>query len=1362
MTSILTPARLQASFDRIADDEGILALRTVEDIINAPDFAARYSRQALDDIRTQLLTILDDNSDGSISFTEYRMAFDMYPIEMITLFGSEDDKNDLRDALTVFDAHANGNAALTEAYCRSKIAATMVGKPRETVQKVQDAYLELLECDGTNHIITITNFVMAYFKRTAEIYAIFGPDVETEPEETEIQAGPADREDWDYSSSFTSNPGFQEAADELLEGHRDASQQRMAGMSQTKLNALRRFFDTADKDGGNSIGADELYSVLQDEDLGGELAISMRKELASFSSRFVRNMFEKLDQNGDGNFTFDEFAEAFSPIINDEGEYTPETSISGAQLHALKIEYGHLAATLANRDEELADVKGNLGLKLQAEENLIKKLVEYQNDAENAADVLEKDNTRLRGMLKKEQATVSSLEATIEEHEKTIDDLRKQLAKSRTAMLQLPPVAVEETDDLSQQLANARELAEQLRQSLDAATTAHDAYRRETDQRIAKLEADLISANRRVSTLQQIADESGDMEARLVASEEENSRLKNQVAELLAAAERPKNELETLKKGNADAEEKFQKDIDNLQRQLSAAYASTELRDQVTELNKYRAAVDALVHEVSMIRQIDDDVDDEALGNEDARAAEAGAQEGTGDDNGENTTLPTIHEGDDDEDVSHGDMSGELSASDVAALTVAEKSIIMDGVPPRLRRVNRLLSRERVASAERESALRQKLDDEIARVSTLEAEKAQMSTELSTLRDASGQVEELTAEIAGLQAQLAKVNQGAQDDAATLLAAHNEITMLGTKLTAAQAELDKAAAENNDLKDTVQGLRRGMDKLKAELTSAQELAIEAEGRADKLAREVKDGKQDVEDLENSMHDLQEKNQDLLNQASDLEDTVDALRDDISELKKRLTSAQSTSMGHKNEADSERLRAERLQQQVDRLVQEKAGLTDRLRQSDDDLSAAQRKYIAAEVDAKEAERTAARVRRELSTLRISAEGLRQCKDACEKDLDRIDSDLQRERDESSRLRRELFLTQMDLKSTRGELAGLQAVVDSTPTRRHDDSDYRPSGVSSILDGFKAALQAGRESADGETRTSHELHRVRSKLKEVEGELETTRDTLSKEQRGRHAAEALLKAADADTEHLEAEIQDLRQRVASSESRSELVNAEVVSLRTQLAVLGSRLAEGEANAGAQWSGDGGDAERVRLVAVLEASQAKVLKLETTIKQLLKELAENHARKQPIIVQSSPPAVEKPKPLPLPPPKKKTRRATAHVHRTMECTGVTVMQSRLAQQLGLSGGVANIQVSEKGFALLDTANNGLRWPFGDVERYGVERGLFSVELGALSRTPGVLHFLAHDRAPALLHAFRKFVGGTNMQGSYSGVPVSNRRLT
>lgn len=103
--------------------------------------------------------------------------------------------------------------------------------------------------------------------------------------------------------------------DELL-AENDAAERRLASkMSQKKLNALRGLFNAADDDGGGSIGADELYRVLEDEQLGGDLANAMKTSFATFSERFINNMFTKLDLNGDGHFDFAEFGSCTFPRL---------------------------------------------------------------------------------------------------------------------------------------------------------------------------------------------------------------------------------------------------------------------------------------------------------------------------------------------------------------------------------------------------------------------------------------------------------------------------------------------------------------------------------------------------------------------------------------------------------------------------------------------------------------------------------------------------------------------------------------------------------------------------------------------------------------------------------------------------------------------------------------------------------------------------------------------------------------------------------------------------------------------------------------------------------------------------------------
>ena len=68
-------------------------------------------------IARQLFSLLDDDGDGIITFDEFRMAYDEYPVEMIRFFGPDDAQSLVAEATDTFARHDHdGVGYLTTAY----------------------------------------------------------------------------------------------------------------------------------------------------------------------------------------------------------------------------------------------------------------------------------------------------------------------------------------------------------------------------------------------------------------------------------------------------------------------------------------------------------------------------------------------------------------------------------------------------------------------------------------------------------------------------------------------------------------------------------------------------------------------------------------------------------------------------------------------------------------------------------------------------------------------------------------------------------------------------------------------------------------------------------------------------------------------------------------------------------------------------------------------------------------------------------------------------------------------------------------------------------------------------------------------
>lgn len=337
--------------------EGVIERATVERIL---DDTARVTGSDRDAVARQLFGLLDDDGDGIVTFDEFRMAFDMHPVEMVQFFGPDDALAVVAESMDVFAKHnhvagGDGTGTLSTTLVHD-IVSGHLGDDADVglIRQVADSILTMLGADADasaeddGSAITLAGFTAAYLRHPVEIRAVFAVDPHSanssrvEPEE-DVSESPVGRS----RSAFEFEGAVEEGKyDELLQsgdgaggGDGDADSKVFEGMSKKKYDALCSLFKAADLDGGGSIGAEELHHVLADEQLGGDLAHKMRSSFATFSQRFMKNMMKRLDRDGDGHFDFREFAVAFSPVIDDNGEYMPEASITGAQLYALQIEY---------------------------------------------------------------------------------------------------------------------------------------------------------------------------------------------------------------------------------------------------------------------------------------------------------------------------------------------------------------------------------------------------------------------------------------------------------------------------------------------------------------------------------------------------------------------------------------------------------------------------------------------------------------------------------------------------------------------------------------------------------------------------------------------------------------------------------------------------------------------------------------------------------------------------------------------------------------------------------------------------------------------------------------------------------------
>lgn len=98
---------------------------------------------------------------------------------------------------------------------------------------------------------------------------------------------------------------------------------------------------------------------MTDPSLGGKAASELRKRLGKAQSdRFFGNLFTTLDRDGNGEFSFMEFALAFAPCMDEDGEYVSQGGLYGAQIHALSVEYEYAISDNDQLTSELDDLQG--------------------------------------------------------------------------------------------------------------------------------------------------------------------------------------------------------------------------------------------------------------------------------------------------------------------------------------------------------------------------------------------------------------------------------------------------------------------------------------------------------------------------------------------------------------------------------------------------------------------------------------------------------------------------------------------------------------------------------------------------------------------------------------------------------------------------------------------------------------------------------------------------------------------------------------------------------------------------------------------------------------------------------------------
>jgi Ca2+-binding EF-hand superfamily protein len=363
--------------------------------------------------------------------------------------------------------------------------AEQIGTDPANYDQVAAAFLEMLGVAPGNEAAGISqpDFVQAFVAHTSEMELVFG----AEPTHQEWQHKSAFGDEADDFKNATRHGRFDELA-------RSSSPLAIVGMSETKIEALKGIFSAADDDDGGTIGPDELFRVLSDVQLGGVLAKQMRTSFGMFSDRFIRTMLEKLDRNGDGEFDFNEFCTAFGPVIDDEGQYQEEKSVTGAQLYALTQEFRFITADVSDLQERLE----------MAENDLEFKTTQHHIDMverERLNEQSEEEAARLAAALSKAEAELSSRRRTMDSMEErlasALDEASEMKSKADTAIADKKRLVISnqhkdmEIHSLQRKLDEAEQRVAELEATASQAHQARSLHAQDTGAELSVLEGDL-------------------------------------------------------------------------------------------------------------------------------------------------------------------------------------------------------------------------------------------------------------------------------------------------------------------------------------------------------------------------------------------------------------------------------------------------------------------------------------------------------------------------------------------------------------------------------------------------------------------------------------------------------------------------------------------------------------------------------------------------------------------------------------------------------------------------------------------------------------------------------------------------------
>eukprot|EP00035_Acanthoeca_spectabilis_P030321 m.8918 g.8918 ORF g.8918 m.8918 type:complete len:1218 (-) comp4118_c0_seq1:210-3863(-) len=400
---VIETLKLQQLFDEYASEGDFIEKGTVR--TKMATVASALKENSNDEDVEKLLdsvwAIMDDDGDGKVSFTEWRLAFDEQPALMEKIFrplpdedGSscEEDDAALRE---LFNKYAT-NGVIQEAVIRERIGMAFESNPQLEKMGHQDSLttqlFSFLDSDNSGEV-DFAEFSNAFQGDMGHAMSmIFDPDPDP--------AG--DARGKPLASNFGPDGQATDAVDELEQWEQEEAliEKEFGNENPKKLEALRTLFEAADDDNSYCIGPEEFFIVLEDDQLGGVLATQMRESMGStFSTEFVENLLRHLDADKNGRFTKLEFYRAFAPVIDDHGDYRPDQGISGAQLFALQQEYKNLSDEMREREEDFNQTQSQFERRIMDNENEIEVFKSRVVECEKESDAFEAEVKELNGQV---------------------------------------------------------------------------------------------------------------------------------------------------------------------------------------------------------------------------------------------------------------------------------------------------------------------------------------------------------------------------------------------------------------------------------------------------------------------------------------------------------------------------------------------------------------------------------------------------------------------------------------------------------------------------------------------------------------------------------------------------------------------------------------------------------------------------------------------------------------------------------------------------------------------------------------------------------------------------------------------------